>query len=73
MLAAARAGDINGFKGDLLDGLVFRNLTFEETPKGLWSCGYVNLTSFVAEDVTPPLSCSAGPAAVIAAAAAMVK
>ena len=30
---AARAGDINGFKGDLLRGLRFRNVSFATPPK----------------------------------------
>eukprot|EP00038_Savillea_parva_P030910 m.81295 g.81295 ORF g.81295 m.81295 type:complete len:458 (+) comp9402_c1_seq1:109-1482(+) len=59
---AARAGDINGFKGDLLNGLTFKNVTFKETPKLGWSCGYVNLDTFSAQDVQPPLTCSSGPA-----------
>ena len=59
---AARAGDINGFKGDLLQGLSFKNVTFKELPAGGWSCGYVNLTTFSAVDVTPPLKCVTGPA-----------
>lgn len=62
VLGAARAGDINGFKGDLLRGLTFRNVTFIETPKALWSCGYVDLDSFTADNVDPPLKCSSGPA-----------
>lgn len=59
---ASRAGDINGFKGDLLKGLTFRNVTFAEEPKQGWSCGYVDLDSFSAVDVSPPLSCNSGPA-----------
>ena len=57
VISAGQAGDINVFKGDLLEGLVFKNVTFQETPKQSWSCGFVNLTTFVAEDVVPPLSC----------------
>ena len=62
ILGAARAGDISGFKGDLLQGLTFKNVTFVETPPNAWSCGYVNLTSFRADNVSPPLSCAQGPA-----------
>jgi len=58
---AARAGDINGFKGDLLQRLTFRNVTFKEAPKEGWTCGYVDPTSFVAVNVNPPLTCSSGP------------
>ena len=58
---ARRAGDISGFKGDLLDGLRFRNVSFATPPQTGWSCGYVNLASFEATDVEPPLTCSAGP------------
>lgn len=64
---ASRCGDINGFKGDLLQGLTFKNVTFAETPKGGWSCGYVNLTSFSATGVDPPLACSSGPSSGAAA------
>lgn len=59
---AVRAGDINGFKGDLLRGLTFRNVSFTEKPKGDWTCGYTDLTSFSAIDVSPPLTCSNGKA-----------
>lgn len=57
---AERAGDINGFKGDLLQGLRFKNVTFQTKPKHGWTCGYVNLTSFEATSVEPPLACSTG-------------
>ena len=58
---AVRAGDIAGFKGDLLSGLRFRNLTFETTPATSWTCGYVDLDTFSAVDVSPPITCSTGP------------
>eukprot|EP00927_Polykrikos_kofoidii_P077578 TRINITY_DN74510_c0_g1_i1.p1 TRINITY_DN74510_c0_g1~~TRINITY_DN74510_c0_g1_i1.p1 ORF type:complete len:456 (+),score=62.94 TRINITY_DN74510_c0_g1_i1:56-1369(+) len=58
---ASRAGDINGFDGDLLKGLTFRNVTFAEAPEQGWSCAYVDTKSFSAIDVDPPLSCSSGP------------
>ena len=58
---AVRAGDINGFKGDLLQGLTFKNVTFEKVPKEGWKCGYVDLDTFKAEDVVPPLKCVSGP------------
>ena len=61
---ARTAGDINGFKGDLLKGLTFRNLTFKETPKQGWSCGYVDQATFSATAVNPPLSCSTGAAGI---------
>jgi len=57
---AARAGDINGFLGDQLEQLTFRNVTFQQTPARGWTCGYVDLDSFVAKDVSPPLECHAG-------------
>jgi len=59
---AKRAGDINGFKGDLLKGLTLQNVTFSETPSQGWSCGYVDLSTFRATNVNPPLKCSTGPA-----------
>ena len=59
---AMRAGDINGFKGDLLKGLSFKNVTFAKKPVGGWSCGYTDLASFSAVDVAPPLSCRSGEA-----------
>jgi len=56
--AAQRAGDINGFLGDSLRGLTFRNVTFENLPsESDWSCGYVDLSTFSAIDVFPPLTC----------------
>ena len=58
---ATRAGDINGFPGDLLRDLTFKNVTFKET-KGGWSCGYTDAASFSAVDVDPPLMCHEGPA-----------
>ena len=58
---AARAGDVNGFKGDLLEGLSFKNVTFVNKPKQGWNCGYVNLTSFSAPGMDPPMDCSTGP------------
>eukprot|EP00040_Diaphanoeca_grandis_P025822 m.143692 g.143692 ORF g.143692 m.143692 type:complete len:466 (-) comp30331_c0_seq1:38-1435(-) len=58
---AARAGDINGFKGDLLQGLSFKNVTFKHLPPSGWTCGYVDLSSFSATDVVPPLKCIEGP------------
>ena len=58
---AERAGDISGFKGDLLEGLRFRNVTFVAPPKAGWRCGYVDLGSFEAAGVEPPLECSSGP------------
>jgi hypothetical protein len=42
---AARCGDIAGFKGDLLTGLTFDNVTFKTTPKKSWNCGYVGKTT----------------------------
>ena len=60
---AARAGDINGFKGDLLRGLTFRNVTFATPPAVGWSCGYVDVATFAASGMAAlPLKCSAGPA-----------
>jgi hypothetical protein len=59
---AVRTGDINGFKGDLLQGLTFKNVSFAEKPKGDWTCGYTDLASFSAVDVNPPLTCSSGEA-----------
>ena len=59
---AVRAGDIAGFKGDLLRGLTFKNLTFRTKPKTGWSCGYVDMDSFSAVGVAPPLKCTNGPA-----------
>ena len=58
---AARAGDLNGFDGDLLHGLSFRNVTFKEAPKQGWTCGYTDLASFSQVAVDPPITCSAGP------------
>ena len=55
-----RAGDINGFKGDLLEGLNFKNVSFATKPASGWSCGYTDLASFSAVDVVPPLICSSG-------------
>jgi hypothetical protein len=60
---AQRAGDINGFKGDLLTGLSFKNVTFKDKPKLGWSCGYTDLRTFSAVDVDPPLTCVEGAAA----------
>jgi len=57
---AESAGGIYGFKGDLLQGLRFRNVTFVNKPKRGWDCGYVNLTNFEATGVDPPLKCSEG-------------
>ena len=59
---AQRAGDINGFEHDPLYGLTFRNVTFETAPKQGWTCGYVDLDTFSATDVSPMLKCAAGPA-----------
>ena len=64
VLGAVRAGDINGFKGDLLQGLSFRNVSFQTPPKHGWSCGYVDAATFIAEDVVPKLTCSQGPSSV---------
>ena len=36
------AGNIAGFKGDLLEGLVFRNVTFETPPKDGWRCAHTD-------------------------------
>ena len=58
VFAAQRAGDINGFLGDPLHGLTFRNVTFENLPEKEWSCGYVDLDTFTQVDVVPPLKCS---------------
>jgi hypothetical protein len=58
---AARAGDINGFDGDLLQGLKFKNVTFVRPPKRGWTCGYVDLASFDAAGMDPPLPCTRGP------------
>ena len=55
---AVSAGNINGFKGDLLQGLRFKNVTFVEEPKSGWTCGYTDLASFSAVNVKPPLHCS---------------
>ena len=55
-----RAGDINGFYGNLLRGLRFKNVTIDRWETG-WSCGYVNLTTFEAESVIPELRCNDGP------------
>jgi len=60
--AAARAGDIAGFRGDLLRRLSFRNISFAQAPRTGWSCGYVDLASFEAHGVQPRLECSEGPA-----------
>ena len=60
---AVRAGDIAGFRGDLLRGLRFDNVTFAERPKQGWQCGYVDLASFSATGVDPPLRCVEGPPA----------
>lgn len=57
---ATRAGDIAGFKGALLQGLSFKNVTFGTLPEEGWHCGYVNLTSFAAVDVAPPINCNVG-------------
>ena len=57
---AARCGDIAGFKGDLLRGLSFKNVTFATAPKKSWKCGYVDLQTFSAVDVSPPIHCSMG-------------
>lgn len=57
---AQRAGDINGFQGDLLRGLAFRNVTFETLPKEGWTCGFVDMETFTSSDVKPPLQCSSG-------------
>ena len=59
---AKRAGDINGFQGAQLKGLTFRNVSFKEEPAEGWQCGFIDLDSFVAEDVHPKLECSPGPA-----------
>jgi hypothetical protein len=58
---AARAGDLSGLKGDLLQGLTFSNVSFATLPPVGWSCSYVNLSSFKSTGVSPPLSCSSGP------------
>ena len=58
VFAAQRAGDINGFLGDPLHGLTFRNVTFENLPEKEWTCGYVDLDTFTQVDVRPPLKCS---------------
>lgn len=55
---AQRAGDINGFENDLLQGLTFRNVTFKTLPKTGWSCGYVNTSNFKAVHVVPNLTCT---------------
>jgi hypothetical protein len=67
---AASAGSIAGFEGDLLRGLTFSNVTFAPRPKQAWSCGYVDLSSFAARNVQPPLSCKSGPASAPSAACA---
>ena len=59
---AARAGDIAGFKGDLLRGLTFRNVTFATKPAKGWTCGYVDVATFKATQMSLPLKCSEGPA-----------
>lgn len=59
---AVRAGDINGFEGDLLRGLSFKNVSFMERPQVDWTCGYTDLASFSAVNVKPPLICSSGKA-----------
>ena len=59
---AHKAGDISGFKGDLLQGLSFKNVSFAEKPTVDWNCGYTDLASFSAVDVRPPLTCSSGEA-----------
>ena len=58
---AARAGDIHGFRGDLLENLRFKNVSFARLPHAGWTCGYVDLSTFVAEGVSPTLNCSGGP------------
>jgi hypothetical protein len=55
--AAQRAGGIHGLPGDPLRGLVFRNVTFETLPKIGWNCGFVDIATFEAEGVVPPLQC----------------
>jgi len=60
---AKRAGDIAGFKGDLLEGLSFKNVSFETPPAGGWNCGFVDLHTFSAVNVTPPMTCSTTAAA----------
>eukprot|EP00035_Acanthoeca_spectabilis_P009015 m.161537 g.161537 ORF g.161537 m.161537 type:complete len:187 (+) comp14579_c0_seq2:46-606(+) len=64
--SAERAGDINGFAGDLLNGLSFKNVTIMEKPPLGWTCGYVNMSTFAAVQVEPPLACVSGPAAPLA-------
>ena len=60
VFSAQRAGDINGFLGDPLHGLTFRNVTFQNLPEHGWTCGYVDLDSFTQVDVSPPLKCRRG-------------
>ncbi len=56
---AARAGDIDGFQGDLIQGLTFKNVSIPT--KKPWNCGYVDVDTLTAVDVKPPLKCSPGP------------
>lgn len=42
--------------------------SFETVPKKGWQCGYVDLDSFTAVDVVPPLKCVAGEAGAPSAA-----
>ena len=55
---ARRAGDLAGLPGDPLRGLRFRNVSFRHLPPQGWHCSHVDLKSFVAEDVSPPLHCT---------------
>ena len=55
------AGNIAGFKGDLIEGLTFRNVTFDTPPKDGWRCGYVDPKTFSSGGMTPALQCSPGP------------
>ena len=61
---ATRAGDINGFVGDPLRGLTFKNVSFlSELPSSRgWNCGYTDLASFSAVNVQPQLTCHSGEA-----------
>ena len=51
---ANRCGDLDGFKGALLQGLTFRNVTFATPPPVGWSCGYVETGSMSAVDEDKP-------------------
>ena len=57
VVAVTSVGHISGPPAGIKN-LTLKNITVESAGSGWGGCGNVDLTSFIAEDVSPPLKCN---------------